>query len=301
MTHIRFIVRHARSLIIVMMLVLSACGGNETPTPTLEPPPTDTPVPTPTVVPSPTPIPNTPPQIVTLAGNPREICPGAKTGLVAVVVDADGDPLTYVWNSETGTISNETQDSNGGKADYQGSTSPGEDTIELTVSDGRGGTQKSQTSIKVRGDCIPEVGINSPDKILTCPADDCQFEVKGFTSSVISRSDFNDLRLYVLVYPINPAGAGWYIQLQPGAIQSSDGLWSQSPSWLGGAKAGNTFKIVAVIVSTDVKAKTISGTMRSIDQMTGSNNDNVVKDPKDLNNDTTVFILSDEVNLTVQR
>ena len=290
---------YSQILPMAIILILSACGGGGELTPTSEPQPTETPIPLPTVIPSPT---NTPPEIVTLAGNPREICPGENTELVAVVVDADGDPLTYFWTSEVGTISNQSEDSNGGRADYQGSALPGEDSVELTVSDGKGGVHKSQTSIKVRGDCEPGGGITSPKDILTCSEDACQFEVEGFTSSVVSRSDFNDLRLYVLVFPIDPPGAGWYIQLQPGSIQTSDGLWSQSPSWLGSVGSpvatGHTLKIVAVIVSTDAKAKTITG-IRAIDQMTGKNNDNVVKDPRDIS--ATFFFVSDEVNLTVQR
>jgi hypothetical protein len=296
MERIRSILWHSCILSMASMLILSACGGGGTPTSTAEPQPTETPIP------SPTSLPNIPPEIITLAGSPREICPGELTELVAVVMDADGDPISYVWTSEVGTISNPSEDANGGRADYQGSALPGEDSVELTVSDGKGGVHKSQTSIKVRGDCEPIVRITTPRDILTCSADTCLFEVKGSTSSVISRSDFGDLRLYVLVFPINPPGAGWYIQLQPGSIQSSDGLWSQSPSWLGSVGApeetGHTLKIVAVIVSTDAIAKTINGT-RTIDQMTGNNNDNIVRDPRAIS--ATFLFVSNEVNLTVQK
>jgi hypothetical protein len=282
--------------LMAIMLILSACDPL---TPTLELQPTETPIPQPIVTPSPT---NSPPEIVTLAASPKEICPGDQTSLVAVVVDPDGDLLKYVWNSEVGTISNPLEDSNGGEADYLGPASPGEDSIELTVSDGKGGVDKQQASVKVRGDCVPLVRITSPKDIITCSEDACQFRLEGSTSSVVSRSDFNDLRLYVLLFPIDPPGAGWYIQLQPGGIQASDGLWSQSPSWLGStaspAKAGDTLKIVAVIVSTDAIAKTIKGT-RTIDQMTGKNDDNVVKDPRDIS--ATVFVVSDVVNLTIQK
>jgi hypothetical protein len=218
------------------------------------------------------------------------------------VVDADGDPLKYVWNSDVGSISNQSEDANGAEADYLGAAKPGDDSIELTVSDGKGGVDKEQASVKVRGDCVPLVRINSPKDILTCSEDACQFEVKGFTSSVVSRSDFNDLRLYVLVFPSKPPGAGWYIQVQPASIQVSDGLWSQSASWLGSTatpvKNGDTLKIVAVVVHKDAIAQTINGT-RTINQMTAKNNDNIVKDPKDIS--ATVFIVSDVVDLIVQR
>lgn len=301
MAHIRSTIRRSY-MVIAIMLVLGACGGGGELTPTSEPSPTETPIPSPTVIPSPTPVPNTPPEIVTLSGSPREICPGERTELIAVVVDADGDSLAYVWTSETGTISNQSEDANGGQADYQGSALPGTDSVELTVSDGKGGVGKKQTNVVVRGDCTPVIKITYPKDVLTCSEDICQIEVKGSTSSVVSRSDFNDLRLYVLIFPIKPSGAGWYIQLQPGAAQISDGLWSQSPSWLGSVgspvKAGDTLKIVAVIVSKDAIVKTVNGT-RAIDQMTGKNNDNVVRDPRDIS--ATVFIISDEVSLTVQK
>jgi hypothetical protein len=295
MAQIRRIPGHFRKLSMVIILLLSSCGGPPAATP--EPSPTQ--IPTPIVTPSPA---NSAPEIVTLAASPKEICPGDQTSLVAVVVDPDGDQLKYVWNSDVGTISNPSEDSTGGEADYLGPALPGDDTIELTVSDGNGGVDKQQASVTVRGDCVPLVRIDSPKDIITCSEAACQFEVKGLTSSVVSRSDFNDLRLYILIFPIDPPGAGWYIQLQPGGIQTSDGLWSQSPSWVGSTAVpvenGHTLKIVAVVVSTDAVVTTVKGT-RTIDQMTGSNDDNVVRDPKDIS--ATVFIVSDVVNLTIQK
>ena len=230
MAQIRRIHWHSYLLPMVIILVLSACNGGDLLTPTPALPPTEAPTPQPTVIPSPV---NSSPEIVTLAASPKQICPGEQTSLVAVVVDADGDTLKYVWSSEVGTISNPTEDATGGEADYLGPASPGSDTVELTVSDGKGGTAKQQASVTVRGDCAPTVKIDSPNNIIECFEDACQFEIKGSTSSVVSRSDFNDLRLYVLVFPATPPGAGWYIQVQPASIQVSDGLWSQPTTWIG--------------------------------------------------------------------
>ena len=284
--------------ILITITLLGACGngGPNIPTPTLAPPPTQTPDLSPTA------IINRPPRIETLAASPREICPGETTILNAVVIDEDGDPLTYVWGSDVGTIINQSEDGTSARADYHAPPSAEEDNIELTVSDGKGGVDTKQTKIEVSSDCASIAEITSPRDILNCAEAICQFQVEGFTSSLVTRSDFNDLRLYILVFPVNPPGAGWYIQLQPGSIQSSDGTWTQSPSWLGNqqfpAEAGDTLKIVAVIVSKDARAKTINGT-KAIDQMTGNNDDNVVKAPSDIA--AEFFIVTDELSLTVQR
>ena len=299
MAQFRHILWRSQIVFIAMLLVLSACNGGTPLTPTPQPPPTEPPAPEPIVLASPT---NSSPEIVTLAASPKEICPGDQTSLVAVVVDADGDELKYVWNSEVGTISNPTEDATGGEADYLGPASPGSDTVELTVSDGKGGTAKQQANVTVRGDCAPIVKIESPSNIIECFEDACQFEIKGSTSSIVSRSDFNDLRLYVLVFPATPPGAGWYIQVQPASIQVSDGLWSQPTSWIGSTAApvenGDTLKVVAVVVHKDAVSETIHGS-RTIDQMTARNDDNVVKEPRNIS--ASLFVMSDVVTLTVQK
>ncbi len=79
----------------------------------------------------------------------------------------------------------------------------------------------------------------------------CLFHVQGKISGI---SSFSDYRVYVFVYPISPAGAGWYLQKSPAAIDS-DGSWEQSPSYLGNttypATNGDTLKIRVVLVKDD--------------------------------------------------
>lgn len=290
-------------VLVSMLLLLGACKGDNDPTPMPEVP-TSTSIP-PTHTPAPPPAPeNMPPQIVSVSASPVQICPGDTTKLIAVVTDADGDPLQYVWSSNIGIISDKTNTESGSEATYQAATTTGADVITLTVLDGQGGQDQRQTNVKIKDDCPAEVSIVSPVQTLSCSRSEdtpsvCQFSVEGTTESVVSHSQYDNLRLYVLVFPEDPPGAGWYIQVQPGAIQS-DGTWSQSPAYVGNAGApaqpGDTIKIISVVVSQDAIVHGINGNI-PIANITGQNNDNVVRDPRDIEGDFR--FVSDEIQLTI--
>jgi hypothetical protein len=132
-------------LLVSMMISLGACNGDGDPTPITEAPTLVPPTPTP----APPPIPeNTPPQIVNVSASPVQICPGDTTKLIAVVTDADGDPLQYVWSSNIGKISDETDTETGNEAAYQAATTTGADVITLTVLDGQGDRIKDKQMYK---------------------------------------------------------------------------------------------------------------------------------------------------------
>ncbi len=289
-------------LMVSILILLVACNSDPTPPPetliVTTVPPTHT-VPPPTQSPE-----NNPPEIVSVGASPKQICPGDTTKLIAAATDADGDPLQYTWLSNIGTISNATDTETGNEATYQAATTTGADVITLTVLDGQGGQDKEQANVEVKDDCPAEVKIVSPDQTLSCsrPEDNqdiCQFRVEGTTDSVVSHSQYGNLRLYVLVFPEEPPGTGFYIQVQPGSIQS-DGTWSQSPAWLGSrgepAQPGHMLKMVAIVVSQDAIIHGINGD-KPIADITGQNNDNVVRDPRDI--EASFRFISDEIQLTL--
>ena len=71
--------------------------------------------------------------------------------------------------------------------------------------------------------------------------------------------------IYVLVYPVNPSGAGWYPQIGETTVRP-DGTWSRI-AVIGAAEypshKGDTFRILALVVSKDAM---INGTR--LDKMT---------------------------------
>jgi len=102
---------------------------------------------------------------------------------------------------------------------------------------------------------VASVRITAPQGTLTCakPSEPfCTFEIRGEATGVSP-----DWRIYTFVYPVDPVGAGWYIQRL--ANLRSDGTWVQSPAYLGNenypATTGDTLEIRAVIVHKDATYK----------------------------------------------
>jgi hypothetical protein len=113
-------------LFIVTLLLSSACNSTTTTTPPPPPPP-----------------PNQLPVIESITAE-KEIPTLAETQIIAVASDADGDSLTYQWSSNGGTIT--------GEGNTIAWMSPGNSdnfTINLTVSDGKGGTTAKSITITV--------------------------------------------------------------------------------------------------------------------------------------------------------
>lgn len=97
---------------------------------------------------------------------------------------------------------------------------------------------------------LPLISITEPKDILVCDVSlpQCVFTIRG-TSTL---EDYSDVRIYTLVYPLDPSGNGWYLQHPFAIIDSSNGTWIQSPAVLGSpeypAKDGDMLLIVAIIV-----------------------------------------------------
>ena len=74
------------------------------------------------------------------------VLPGERTGITSVASDPDGDPLTYSYSAAAGQVSGD-----GAKATFDSTgLQPGNYAVKCAVSDGRGGTAESSTSIEVK-------------------------------------------------------------------------------------------------------------------------------------------------------
>jgi hypothetical protein len=106
----------------IMLLLGSACLPSEPPPP--PPPP-----------------PNQLPVIESITAE-KEVTTSAETEIVAKASDADGDALTYQWSADGGTITGE-----GSTIIWTAPATSGNYTIEVTVSDGKGGKVSESTAI----------------------------------------------------------------------------------------------------------------------------------------------------------
>jgi hypothetical protein len=87
--------------------------------------------------------PNESPVISSVTANPTEIVVGKSTTITAVAADPDDDPITYAWTASDGTISG-----SGNQVTWTSSKS-GSATINLTVSDNRGGQTTGSVTVSV--------------------------------------------------------------------------------------------------------------------------------------------------------
>lgn len=105
---------------------------------------------------------------------------------------------------------------------------------------------------------IPEQYFN-PDAVrieITSPADgdtvqlqdEDFFPIEGSSSGFVESSF--DLEIYILVYPIDPFGGGWYVQQAPGQAPA-DGSWFAQPHFGGQggfeAESGDIYNIAAIV------------------------------------------------------
>ena len=72
--------------------------------------------------------------------------PGERTGITATASDPDGDPLTYSYSASGGQVTGD-----GPKATFDSTgLSAGSYTVKCSVSDGKGGTADSSTTVDVQ-------------------------------------------------------------------------------------------------------------------------------------------------------
>ncbi|MFO7302754.1 MAG: OmpA family protein [Acidobacteriota bacterium] len=85
------------------------------------------------------------PPTVKASCDPCEVEVGRTSTLTADGQDPDGDPLTYQWKTQAGTVANPTQRQTPWTAPNQ----PGQVPVTVTVDDGRGGTASDTVTINV--------------------------------------------------------------------------------------------------------------------------------------------------------
>ena len=87
---------------------------------------------------------NTPPVIASLTSSETSVAPEESCSVTCTASDPDGDTLTYQWTATDGTISGE-----GSTVTWVAPTAEGTYTINVTVSDGKGGTASDSLTISV--------------------------------------------------------------------------------------------------------------------------------------------------------
>jgi hypothetical protein len=87
--------------------------------------------------------PNQSPVISNVTADPSEIVVGNSTTITAVAADPDDDPITFTWSASDGTVTGS------GKQVTWTSNKAGSATINLTVSDNRGGRTTGSVTVNV--------------------------------------------------------------------------------------------------------------------------------------------------------
>ena len=112
---------------------------------------------------------NQPPLISSLTANAERVNPSGSCQIKCVASDPDGNKLSYTW-SASGDISGE-----GSTVTWTAPAAPGDYTITVKVTDGRGGEATAQLTISV--------AINQPPVILSLTSDLPQVQ-KAMTSAI---------------------------------------------------------------------------------------------------------------------
>ena len=86
---------------------------------------------------------NHPPVNTSLTPNPAAVSPGGNSTITCVATDADSDTLTYTWTG-TGAITG-----SGNSVVFTAPSTPGTYTINVVVSDGKGGTDTRGAAVTV--------------------------------------------------------------------------------------------------------------------------------------------------------
>lgn len=130
---------------------------------------------------------------------------------------------------------------------------PGEYYIQVYTDEMHGFNNKDPYSLTATFP-TPTIAITYPKKKAICsnpPADPfCRFEIRGSSGL----NPLGKLRVYAFIYPLEPAGGGWYIQF-PRAEIEANGDWLQAPAYLGNdgnpAETGDRVRIRAAVVTED--------------------------------------------------
>ena len=88
---------------------------------------------------------NSPPNIASVVATDPSVMPGGSTTVTCTATDADGDTLTYTWSApDGGSLSG-----SGASVTWHAPAAEATYTVEVTVSDGQGGTDDGSTNIVV--------------------------------------------------------------------------------------------------------------------------------------------------------
>ena len=88
---------------------------------------------------------NSPPVIASVVATDPSVMPGGSTTVTCTATDADGDTLTYTWSApDGGSLSG-----SGASVTWHAPAAETTYTVEVTVSDGQGGTDSGSTNIVV--------------------------------------------------------------------------------------------------------------------------------------------------------
>lgn len=93
--------------------------------------------------PPPPPPPNQPPTIISLTAE-QDVPPLSESLITCKATDADGDILSYRWSADGGTIKGE-----GSSITWVAPNAPGDYTVKVAVTDGKGGEATKSTAINI--------------------------------------------------------------------------------------------------------------------------------------------------------